>query len=63
MFPLAGVSSRIHSGMWNIRVVDAATHEALHIGLYRNEQLLRLIVNPFTTAGRVLFDLANDDCP
>ncbi len=68
VFPLGGLSEKIHSGRWNLRLVDPATHKALHRRMRRLENLLRLNTNRYTITARALNNLHRDlenskECP
>lgn len=62
LFPTAGLPAAIHSGPLNIALVDAADHAAIHKAMRNLERIGAAAVNPVTTTGRILGDLAGRGC-
>jgi RHS repeat-associated protein len=60
LFPLGGLPAWLHSGEWNLKLLTSAEHLAAHLWLRRLENLARSFVNPLTTAGRIVTDVAGD---
>ncbi len=68
LFPLGGLNPRIHSGRWNLELVDHATHMERHRRMRRLENALRLNTNRYTITARTLNNLRRDlenteECP
>jgi len=68
LFPLGGLNKKIHSGWWNLRLIDRATHKKLHRRMKRLEDALRWHTNRYTIPARTLNNLRRDlenteECP
>ena len=66
LFPLGGLPPSIHSGRWNLEVLDHATHLRRHRRMKQQEKLLRWNTNRYTITLRTLNNLRRDitsECP
>jgi hypothetical protein len=60
LFPTAGLPRRIHSGRWNLRLLDTAAHRRAHQRVRQVEQALRITSNRYTTTVRLLNNVRRD---
>ena len=58
MFPTGGLPAAIHSGRWNLQLLDKASHLAAHRYLRALESGARVAFNTGVTAGRAARDMA-----
>lgn len=59
-FPTAGLPPKIHSGRWNLQVLDNEAHKRAHRRLRRMENALRTNTNRYTITARFLNNLRRD---
>ncbi|MEJ5251739.1 MAG: hypothetical protein WHX60_07625 [Armatimonadota bacterium] len=60
LFPTAGLPPKVHSGRWNLQVLDKEAHKRAHRRLRRVEQVLRINTNRYTISARFLNNLHRD---
>jgi hypothetical protein len=66
LFPLGGLPPSIHSGRWNLEVLDYTTHMQRHRRMRQQEKLLRWNTNRYTITLRTVNNLRRDienECP
>lgn len=60
LFPTGGLPAAVHSGGWNLRLLGPQAHLAAHARLMFLETVAKVVVNPLTTALRVVRNGTND---
>ncbi|GIV05785.1 MAG: hypothetical protein KatS3mg016_1360 [Fimbriimonadales bacterium] len=60
LFPLGGLPPSIHSGRWNLEVLDRTTHLQRHRRMRQQEKLLRYNTNRYTITLRTMNNLRRD---
>jgi hypothetical protein len=54
LFPVGGLPPRIHSGRWNLEIIDTGAHLQRHRKMERLENFLRLNTNRYTVTARLV---------
>ena len=60
LFPTGGLPGWVHSGRWNLQVLEGAAHTLAHRRLRRLERWLRINTNRYTITLRLLNNLRRD---